>query len=427
MVRHLILVPFFLAYWGPDRYGEWITLTAIAAVLALCNFGVSAAAANGFVLHYAHGNQREAGKIMRAGKVLLLFTILVGCLVAFLGLFAAFYLGFLQMFSVPVSVSVPVILVVGVSGLIAFFVELNEAWFRAARKAHLAMNWEAGMYLTRITVTAGLLMAGQGMIAVAIADLLITLTGAGLMEIVGKRMLRDVSLLDGSPSMDDLKKLVQKGWAYVMTPVRRVIYIDGMTFVVRILGGPEMVVLFSTLRTFTNSIVNAFTLVNASILPEFQIAFGAGRKKMARQIFYLSFGVICFIALGGVISMLILGPWLYGLWTGGVLIVNQSTWILSLIAVGICATSCTAAEVLRWTNRPELLAIAGVLAASLAVVVAFFTITLLGVDGAFVGLIVMEVVMAACALPAACRILDQPVHRLPADLLNLVCGGWKSR
>lgn len=419
-VRHLVLVPFFLAYWGPATFGEWITLSAVAATLALCNFGVSAAAANRFVLLYADGDRLAAGRIMRAGRVLMLLSVLGGGLLASFGLWGAYQLGFLGMLSVPVEVSVAVVMILGVSGLATFYADLSEAWFRAAREVHLGLYWKAGTHLARIVATASLLFMGRGMVEVALAELLITVAGAALMGFLGRRLLRDVSLSHRGVGFEDLKAIVGKGWSYLMTPVRRTIHLEGMTFVVRILGGAELVALYGTLRTFTNSLAHAFNLVNASILPEFQLAFGAGRRAVARRIFCLGVGTNCLIALAGLAAMLAVGPWLYGMWTGGTMVHDQRTWILALAGICVCATSCTAAEVLLGANQPELLALAGVLAAAVGVAVGICTIGSLGIAGAFLGTLVMETAIAVWAIPAACRILDLPIIRLPAEILALL-------
>ena len=53
----LASIPLFLRYWGIERYGEWLILSAIPSYLALSDLGFGSAAANEMTMAAGAGNR----------------------------------------------------------------------------------------------------------------------------------------------------------------------------------------------------------------------------------------------------------------------------------------------------------------------------------------------------------------------------------
>jgi len=51
-------LPIFLHFWGVEKYGEWLILSAIPAYLAMSDFGFACVAANDMTMWVAK-NQRD--------------------------------------------------------------------------------------------------------------------------------------------------------------------------------------------------------------------------------------------------------------------------------------------------------------------------------------------------------------------------------
>jgi O-antigen/teichoic acid export membrane protein len=82
VAEQLLLVPLFLAVWGPEKYGEWIALNAISMFVSLGNFGIAHAGMSDIVLRYAGGDRRAAARSFVTSVVLL--TLVIGAVYALL-------------------------------------------------------------------------------------------------------------------------------------------------------------------------------------------------------------------------------------------------------------------------------------------------------------------------------------------------------
>ncbi|MFT5284217.1 MAG: O-antigen/teichoic acid export membrane protein, partial [Planctomycetota bacterium] len=62
----LVLVPIFLRAWGEARYGEWLTLSAMAAQIALVDFGVQTYVVNRLNQNYARGEIDQYNRVLHS-------------------------------------------------------------------------------------------------------------------------------------------------------------------------------------------------------------------------------------------------------------------------------------------------------------------------------------------------------------------------
>src|SRR5258708_20052635 len=54
----LVLVPLFLASWGPELYKDWVVVSSVAIFLGICDFGISIYFRNRFIELIARGDLR---------------------------------------------------------------------------------------------------------------------------------------------------------------------------------------------------------------------------------------------------------------------------------------------------------------------------------------------------------------------------------
>jgi O-antigen/teichoic acid export membrane protein len=87
VLEQLFLVPFFIAAWGPEYYGEWLTLTIIPSVLAFSDLGFGSAAANTVVLRYASGDKKGAANMAKSGFWIITTIVIIGISLSILTLF----------------------------------------------------------------------------------------------------------------------------------------------------------------------------------------------------------------------------------------------------------------------------------------------------------------------------------------------------
>jgi O-antigen/teichoic acid export membrane protein len=262
-------------------------------------------------------------------------------------------------------------------------------------------------------------MAGKGMLWLAGADLVLASISAIGLFLTGKRLLPSIQPSSHALDREDVKLFFRKGLAFLMEPVRRSIYLEGTLVVTRIFLGPEAVAILATLRTLANSVAQLYNSVQASIFPELQRAMAENNYPRARRIFRLAMGATLTLTLAGLTGLGLFGPWIYARWTANMLQPPDHAWLLLLAGIAANAAWWPAASAFRAVNRPERYAVVGVLSALLGVALAAALVRPMGLNGALTGLLVMEVLMAIYVLPASCRLLQQPLRQLPADIFAL--------
>lgn len=90
-VGQLVLVPIGMHAWGPVRYGEWVSLSALVVFLALSDFGLQQHVVNRMCAHHVRGEHEEFLASMHSalrlqGPVALGIWVLVAVVMAFLPL-----------------------------------------------------------------------------------------------------------------------------------------------------------------------------------------------------------------------------------------------------------------------------------------------------------------------------------------------------
>src|SRR5690606_11680167 len=148
----LLLVPFFIHYWGADYYGEWLTLTIVPATLALADFGFGSAAANTFLLRYARGDKQGAADISRTGTVMLTFLIVVAIILSGGILLSLNYYGIFNQLLIENDDAIIAVLLLLIARIVNFYQALYEAYYRAAKKADISIHFKSFIALVNVIV-----------------------------------------------------------------------------------------------------------------------------------------------------------------------------------------------------------------------------------------------------------------------------------
>ena len=77
LFNQILLVPFYLSFWGVEKYGDWIVLTAISTMFTMSDIGLNTVTANRFIIKFTEGNKQECTSLLTNNFILLLFTALI--------------------------------------------------------------------------------------------------------------------------------------------------------------------------------------------------------------------------------------------------------------------------------------------------------------------------------------------------------------
>lgn len=418
IAEQLLLIPFFITAWGAAYYGEWLTLTIIPSIIGFSDLGFGTASANSFILKYAANEKQEAANISKSGFLSVNIIVISAMLVSLLLIGILHYFDAFDKSIIPKEDAIPAVIFLMFAKVLGFYQPLNEAYFRAARKASLGINL-SGLN-SGLNLISGLvvLYLGYGIFVFAFINLIISVLFNSFYAIVAKKVLPFHKEYKGIVIKSDIKAIFHKGFGFLLSPVWQAIFFQGTTFVVRIVLGPVAVTVFNTVRTLTRAINQANAMVIGSLLPELQFEIGTGNLIKAKKIFRFGLTILTLIAVIGVAFLFFVGPWFYEVWTRKALNPPSMMWNVFIIGIFFNAIWWMASDVLIATNRPYDFTIAGVITAIISVITSYFLSILFGLTGAAIGSLLLDVLLFVYVLPRSCKIIGQPMNTLINDCIS---------
>ncbi|WP_405607769.1 lipopolysaccharide biosynthesis protein [Polaribacter sp. Asnod1-A03] len=418
VLQQLFLVPFFITAWGAAYYGEWLTLTIIPSVIAFSDLGFGTAAANSFVLAYASGDKQKAANISKSGIFIITIMITLAVLISIaaiviLGEFNVFEKSLIQKEDAIWAVSILIL-----ARLLAFYSQLIESYYRAAQKAALSINLLT--IRAALNIGAGLLvlLLGYGIVGFALSQLIVIFCFNIFYFIKGRSVIGLFKTHQGQRDKQELKVITNKGLGYLMSPVWQALYFQGSTFAIRIVLGPEAVAVFNTVRTLSRSVNQLLNIISSSIFPELQFEIGAGNIKKAQKIFRVAIFSSLLVAFVGALFLAFFGLWFYKIWTHNELDLPPLMWYIFVIGILFNAFWWTASVAYKAVNKPYQFAILGVVCAAISVIVTYFASSYIGLTGAAIGSVTLDVLMAVLIMPRVCKLLN-------INAWDLFTHGWE--
>ncbi|MBD0850773.1 lipopolysaccharide biosynthesis protein [Maribacter arenosus] len=418
VLEQLLLVPFFITSWGAAYYGEWLTLTIIPSVIAFSDLGFGTAAANSFVLRYAAGESQKAANINKTGMYIITIMVLVAMIISLLTIFILDYFHVFDKSLINSNEAILAVSILILACLLNFYNQLIESYYRAAQKAALAINLLTVKAALNLGAGLLVLLLGFGVVAFALSQLLVSLIFNLFYWVKGKQVL---SLFDDYKGKRDkviLKEITKKGLGYLMFPAWQAIYFQGTTFVVRIVLGPEAVAIFNTVRTLSRSVNQLLNIVSSSIFPELQFEIGQGNEEKAQKIYRFSIVFSFLIAFVGVVFLAFFGLWFYKLWTQNELVVPPLMWYIFVVGLLFHAFWWSSEPVFRAKNEPYKFAMSGVFSALVSVGLTYIFSKYLGITGAALGALGLDVLMALIIMPLSAKMLNMRVIDIFSHGLN---------
>jgi O-antigen/teichoic acid export membrane protein len=418
IAEQLLLVPFFITAWGVAYYGEWLTLTIIPSIIGFSDLGFGTAASNSFILKYAANEKQDAANISKSGflsvNIIVVSAMLLSCLIIMI----LNYYNIFEKSLIPKEDAILAVFFLMFARVVGFYQPLNDAYFRAARKASLSMNL-GGVYSgLNLIIGLSVLLCNGGVVIYAFTNLVIALVFNFFYTVIASRILPIDKEYKGVVLKSDIKTIFHKGFGFLLSPIWQAIFFQGTTFVVRIVLGPVAVTIFNTVRTLTRVVNQANSMVIVSILPELQYEMGIGNFVKARKMFRFGLTIITIIAITGAVFLYVGGPWIYEIWTRKALNPPSMMWNIFIIGIVFNAIWWMSSDVLIAANKPYEFTIAGVFAAILAVIVSYFSSMYFGLTGAAMGSLFLDVFLFAYVLPRSCRLIQQPFSSLIGDAIT---------
>jgi O-antigen/teichoic acid export membrane protein len=410
-VIQVVSVPVFLHAWGPNLYGDWLVLSAIPIYLGFTDFGFGSVAASAMTMLVARGDRQSALGIFQSTWLL---TTAVSVFFGISLAIAFWALPFQRWLAISTLSREQVGIV-----LCAFcvYILLDLQWTVIVAGFKCDGNYALGTFLGNVvrfsTNAASVIAVG---LHAAPGTVVITLV---VFRFLGNRASQIV-LHKRSPwlhygyknaSYQHVRDLFVPAVAYMAFPAGNAFILQGMTIAVGAVLGPVAVVIYSTTRTLTRFVYQTVDMIANSIWAELSAAFGAGNQSLARNLHRCACQASLGLSISATAFLALLGPAIYGKWTHHQVAMDYRLFYLLLIEVLVNAFWFTSAVVPIACNRHSRQALVYVIATAASLPAAYVLMSRLGLYGAGISLLAVDVIMILYVLGNSLSILgDTPTN-----------------
>jgi len=418
-IIQVVSVPVFLRFWGLRLYGEWLVLSAIPTYLSLSDMGFGSVAGNDMTMHVARGNREEALQSFQSTWVFItalsvLLSLIVCCTVWFLPLRSWLHLDLLSEWEVRT-----VIVLLAGYAVLTLQGTLITGGFRCEGNYPLGMFGLNLVRLTEWTMATVVVMFGARPVVVAMVYLLVRAVGLMMLNIVLR--CKSPWLHYGVEHADRgcVRRLAAPAFAFMAFPAGNAISIQGMIVVVGLVLGPIAVAAFATARTLTRFSFQILESIRNAIWPELSAAFGAENWEFARKLHRLACQAALWLCLLAVLFLAVAGPYIYRVWTHGRIPLDSTLFHCLLVVVVANSFWYTSSAVPVACNDHQRIAIAYLVGASASIAMAYFFLRHIGLPGAAVALLVIDMAMAWYVLCNSVRIVKDSSWGFLSSLVSI--------
>lgn len=313
VVLQIAAVPGFLHAWGEARFGTWVVILAWTSILSLADLGVMVASGNAMTMALAAGNPVLARRLIwHTLQWVTAVAVLLLAVLAMVVPFLPYAIGSAE--DPDLHNTILVLAAVTLAGLPLGTFELG---FRADGRyaAGVARTSTVRLIETAAALSAALL--GSSLLGAAEAMLAVRLVGLIVVAMALRRRARWLLGSIAPGGWRELAGLARSAVAAGMVPTGLLLGIQGATVAASAVVTTSAVAAFVAARTLTRALVQALGLVNHALMPELAMAVGACDNRRALALLRLNLIAAAGLLLPGWVALVVFGPRLMQLWTGG--------------------------------------------------------------------------------------------------------------
>jgi O-antigen/teichoic acid export membrane protein len=310
----LASVPILIHAWGIQLYGEWITLSAIPAYLALSDIGLSLVAGNSLALIAEKGDMRQMQIIYQSTWVMV-SSLSIAVLIPVVAIVWFTEPGkILSLTKITGGTLNVTLLLLFCQVALSMQTGILQLPFRALKRNPFSVAAVNVIRLLEWVVATVAVLTGGGVVEVAGAFLLIRMLGNVSLWLILQKIGSPLRIGIQYASLQTIRTLLRPSLASMCFPLGLSFTMQGFILLVGGMIGSVGVAVFSIYRTFTRVPIQLATAINQAIWPELSYAFGAndtGRAKML-VLKMLQFGVV--LSVLSALGVYFLGETVIDLW-----------------------------------------------------------------------------------------------------------------
>lgn len=403
LVIQLASVPLLLGAWGAAGMGEWLLVSSIPNYLVAGDLGLSAATANLMVMAVVAGDRAAAQRLFQTSLVAL---AALGPLLLLPLLALALALPLRQWFGLALldegTVDIVLVLLVLRMWLVLLAGGLIVA-FRCDGYYAIGNHLSNLVRLTEFIIMALVLLAGGGMLAVAGVMVAVQAVGLLVLAVGLRRCSPWLAIGWRNADRESLRQMARPALSFVGFPLAAACNQQAPLMIAGMLLGPSAAAALATGRTLARLAQLATSIIGTSTWPEMSRAFGEKAMARVRIINRTAVKAGLWLGLVALAGLWLLGPFAYHLWTGNQIVLDQTMFLLLLLAGLVNGLWSMALVVLTASNRHGGAAGLTLVVSLLVVPACYAGAWLAGLAGIAAALLFCELLLAVPVIRASLR------------------------
>ena len=374
LLNQIVLVPFYIIYWGNELYSDWIVISSLTAIFSMSDVGLNNVIQNRFSIKYSEGDMEECNALLSCNYVIVTIIFALFLILAFLYLSISDFTEHIGIRVLNHREAGLVFVLLLAKVFISMYSGIQNAIYRATHHADRAIYLDQVTFFIVVLITFIFVITKMNIVFLCSAICLPYVLLVVFKHFDSRRYFdHHISLFHFDWPL--VRKMLVPSLTFMSFPAGNTIILQGFTLVVNKFFGADEVVLFNTSRTMCNFIKTLLGTIQNSVWPEYSIAYGKkdyGRMRdLHKKSLHLSVGLSLLIG----IFIMVFGPFIYDLWLHGEVPFNYPLMIGLVGALIIEGTWISSSVTVMATNRHNRLGLSYVITSSLGLAIAVLIMT----------------------------------------------------
>jgi O-antigen/teichoic acid export membrane protein len=410
ILGQIIIVPIGMATWQKERWGEWLSISALVMFLSLADLGIQTHVVNKMNAHHAHGKTdamlHELHSALRVQGPLAIVVWTIGAVI-FYFLPLQSWLGIRTATGLETYFTV---IIFGAELLLNMPFGVVISTYRAAQQLPRAAVIGTIKRALEVVLLSALMLFRAPFWAVALGRVLMVLILYSLIIRDLHRQFHWFSLRPLRGKARDGVAMLPSGALFLLAALSDYLANQGNLMVIQGALGGIAVAQLATHRTISNMGKVVATQLASAIWPELTSLEALGDKQRLVRLHRTAAKLVAFMAGIPLLAFFPLSAWVYQAWTMRELSLDPvilGIFIFQTILWGVWYAGWT---VLMATNRQGRLVWLLAANAAVSMTLCVLLVPYMGIRGAAISMLVADCVIAVWAIPrSACIALgDDP-------------------
>ena len=412
LLNQIILVPFYILFWGNELYSDWIVISALTTIFAMSDVGLNNVIQNRFSIKLSEGNYNECNSLLTDNYILVIITLiftLLGCTL-FVCIYDITEVMSLHLLNRRQASFVFLILIAKV--FIGMCSGIENAIYRATHNASISvyMDQIGNLAVALITLICILIKVPVTFLSVLIC--LPQLLLCFIKHVHSKKYYR-YSLSWKDVDLTLFKNILWPSLSFMAFPIGNTIILQGYTLVVNSFFGADSVVLYNTTRTLCNFIKTFIGTLQSAVWPEYSIAYGNKNFDFMRRLHRKILKTSVFLASVIGIGLLLFGPIIFNIWTRGAICFSYSLMSVYVLVLFVESLWTSSSVTLMATNNHTKLGIVYIFSSSMGISIAYFVAKIgMPLWSIVLTLVVSHCVIATYSIQAGLRLTNDSLKKI---------------